>query len=80
MTQVYLLIRATHGKEGLVRTALSKFTEIVELHEVFGRYDIIAKVETGNSKQFSRFIRNRVRIIEGIKSIEAVFVSEDEDY
>ena len=78
MTIVYLLIRASHGKEGIVRSALSKFMEISEIHEVFGRYDILAKIETEDTKEFSRFIKNKIRITEGIKSVEAVFVSETE--
>jgi len=77
MTLVYLLIRASHGKEGLVRTALSRHNEIIEIHEVFGRYEIIAKVKTSSTREFSKFIKNRIRIVEGIKSVEAVFVSEE---
>lgn len=77
MTLVYLLIRAEHGKDGLVKAALSKFDEIIEIHEVFGRYDIIVKVETENTKKFRRFINNKIRIIEGIKSTEPLFVSDD---
>jgi len=53
MTLVYLLIRAEHGKEGIVKAAMSKFSEIIEIHEVFGRYDIIAKVETEDQQKFS---------------------------
>jgi DNA-binding Lrp family transcriptional regulator len=78
MTLVYLLLRANHGKEGLVKAALSKFPEISEIHEVFGRYDIIAKVETRNMEEFTRFIKNKVRIIEGVKSIETVFAAQEE--
>ena len=32
MTLVYLLIRAAHGKEGLVKAKLSKFDEINEIY------------------------------------------------
>ena len=67
MVMVYLLLRAEHGKIGIVKTALSKYEEIEEIHEVFGRYDIFAKV-----------IKNKIRIQEGIKSIEPVFVADDD--
>ena len=78
MALVYLLIRAEHGKEGLVKTALSKYDEIKEIHEIFGRYDIIAKVQTEDIGKFRRFIKNKLRIIEGVKSTEPLFVSDDE--
>ena len=58
MVLVYLLIRAEHGKIGIVRAQLDKLHEIIEVYEVFGRYDIIAKVETDSNKEFRRFIRN----------------------
>lgn len=76
MTLVYLLIRAEHGKEGLVKAALSNYSEIREIHEVFGRYDIMARVETEDTATFRKFINNKIRIIEGIKSTEPLFVSD----
>jgi DNA-binding Lrp family transcriptional regulator len=78
MTLVYVLIRAEHGKEGLVKNALSKFDEIIEIHEVFGRYDILAKVQTVDTEKFRRFVKNKVRILEGIKSTEPLFVADDD--
>ena len=72
----YLLIRAEHGKIGLVKAKLEKYEEITDLHEVFGRYDIIAKVQTFSGKEFRKFIQNKMRIIEGIKSIEPIFVAD----
>ena len=77
MTLVYLLIRAEHGKIGIVKAQLQKFEEIKEIHEVFGRYDIIARVKTFDNKEFRKFVQNKLRVQEGIKSIEPVFVAED---
>jgi len=77
MTLVFLLIRAKHGKNGLVRAQLEKFEEITELYEVFGRYDIIAKVETYSNKEFRNFVQNKLRVEEGIKSVEPIFSAED---
>ena len=78
MALVYLLIRAEHGKEGLVKATLSKYDEIKEIHEIFGRYDIIAKVQTEDITIFRKFIKNKLRIIEGVKSTEPLFVSDDD--
>ncbi len=78
MTLVYLLLRAEHGKIGIVKAALSKFDEMKEVHEVFGRYDIIAKIETADSSEFRKFVRNKLRVMEGIKSIEPIFSADDD--
>ncbi|MFH2020799.1 MAG: Lrp/AsnC ligand binding domain-containing protein [archaeon] len=77
MTIAYLLLRAEHGKIGIVKSQISKFEEIKEINEVFGRYDIIARVETPSMKEFKKFIQNKIRVQEGIKSIEPVFVADD---
>ena len=77
MTLAFLLIRAEHGKIGIVKTQLTKFDEIKEINEVFGRYDIIAKIETPSMKEFKRFIQNKIRVQEGIKSVEPVFAADD---
>ena len=76
MVLVYLLIRAEHGKTGIVKSALTKFEEISEIHEIFGRYDIIAKVEFEYMEDFSGFMQNKIRIQQGIKSVEPVFSTE----
>ncbi len=78
MTLVYLLIRAEHGKIGIVKAALAKHDEIIKAHEVFGRYDIIAEIQTQSFQEFRKFIQNKIRIMEGIKTIEPVFVADGE--
>ena len=78
MVMVYILIRAEHGKIGLVKAAMAKYEEIEEIHEVFGRYDIITKVVTETTKDFKKFIQNKIRIMEGIKSIEPIFLADED--
>ena len=79
MTLAFMLIRAEHGKIGIVKTQLMKFEEIREINEVFGRYDIIAKVETIGMKEFKKFVQNKIRVQEGIKSLETIFAADDID-
>ncbi len=79
MVLVFLLIRAEHGKIGIVKAQLQKLEEITEVYEVFGRYDILAKVETYTNKEFRKFIQNKIRVQEGIKSTEPIFVAEELD-
>ena len=79
MTLVFLLVRAEHGKIGIVKAQLEKFEEITEIYEVFGRYDIMAKVKTLSNKDFRKFVQNKLRVQEGIKSTEPIFVAEDLD-
>jgi DNA-binding Lrp family transcriptional regulator len=45
---------------------LSKVSEIVELHPLFGEFDIIAKIEADDSKSLGNIVVNKIRTIEGI--------------
>ncbi len=77
MVLAYLLMRAEHGKIGIVKAQLEKFDELIDVHEVFGRYDIIARVEADSMKDFRKFIQNKIRVQEGIKSVEPIFVADE---
>jgi len=69
---VYLLIQTRHGKSMIVHSALSKFEEIREIHEIYGRFDLIAKVETETQDELQHFIQNKFRITEHIRYAETL--------
>ncbi|MFH1505377.1 MAG: Lrp/AsnC ligand binding domain-containing protein [archaeon] len=76
MVLVYMLINAKHGKNMIVAGALEKLDNVVELHEVYGRYDLIAKLEEESMGKMRTFIQNKIIIIEGIVRCETLFVSD----
>ncbi|MFH1591185.1 MAG: Lrp/AsnC ligand binding domain-containing protein [archaeon] len=73
---VYMLIITRHGKTRLVLNALRKYDEIKELHEIYGQYDLICKVETETHAELRTFIQNRINIAENIKSAETLVASD----
>ena len=79
MEKAYALINTVHGKMRLASAKLSGFKEIVEVHEVYGRFDIIAEVETRTRADLKSFIQNKLQITEGIRSTEILLVSDLED-
>jgi len=78
MVTVYMLIVSKHGKAKLVWSGLRKFEEITEIHEIYGRFDIIAKVEADDLEKLKEFVQNKVRITEGIRKTEILMVSDSE--
>lgn len=72
----YILLHTKHGKNKLVFSALQKFQEIVEIHELFGRYDILVKIETENLTDLKKFIQNRMWLTEGVSHAETL-ISND---
>ena len=62
----FVLINIAPTHEHDVYTKLSKVPEIIELHLLFGEYDIIAKIEGENFENLGFIVINKIRSIEGI--------------
>jgi DNA-binding Lrp family transcriptional regulator len=76
---VYFLINVEHGKLKIVSNDLRKIEEIVEVVEVFGRYDIIAKALVNDDYHLKSFYQNKITLLSGITRTETVIgLPEDE--
>ncbi|MDA8055928.1 MAG: Lrp/AsnC ligand binding domain-containing protein [Thermoplasmatales archaeon] len=62
----FVLISTVPGKEHQVYNELLKIKEIVELHPLFGEYDLIAKLETKDFTELGQIVMEKIRVIEGI--------------
>ena len=71
----YLLIRTKHGKSRIAYDKLLKHKEFIELHELFGRWDIIGLVESKDLTELRLFLQNKIWIIEDLEKAETLIVS-----
>jgi DNA-binding Lrp family transcriptional regulator len=62
----FVLIKAAPTHEHEIYNKLSKVKEIVELHPLFGEYDIIAKIDVENFEKLGQIIISKIRSIEGV--------------
>jgi len=62
----YVLISTAPTKEHDVYDALLDVNEIVELHPLFGEYDLIAKIEVKDYDSLGTIVIDRIRSIPGI--------------
>ena len=62
----FILIKTEPSKEQQVDEALSEVDDIVELHPLFGEYDLIAKVETGDFYDLGQVVVQKIRTVEGV--------------
>lgn len=76
MELAYILIECNHGKIKIVSTALNRFEEVDEIHEVFGRFDIVIKVLCEDKTELKSFIQNKLQITEGIRATETLMVND----
>lgn len=62
----FVLISTAPGKEHEVYNELKKIPEIIELHPLFGEFDLIAKIETKDFNQLGEIVVEKIRMIEGV--------------
>ena len=62
----FVLISAAPAREHDVYNKLSKVPEIVELHPLFGEYDLIAKIQAEDFERLGKIVVDKIRSIEGV--------------
>lgn len=72
----FILINVEAKKENLVYDALAKVPQIEGIREVFGQYDIIARIEARNLKEMRTLIINKVRNVPGVIATTTLITSE----
>ena len=68
-----MLISVNHGKVKLVSRALLKLEEVIDLSEVYGRYDIVIKVQVEDDEALKKF-----NLIGGIATVETLIALSDD--
>ena len=66
MPIAYVVINTAPSKEHEVYNKLSKVKEIIELHPLFGEYDLIAKIEAEDLDKLGAIVLNKIRSIKGV--------------
>ena len=62
----FVLINVAPAHEHEVYNKLSKIPQIVELHPLFGEYDLIAKIDANDFEELGTIIVNKIRSIIGV--------------
>ena len=67
----FVLVRVSPKHESEVFNKLSKLSEVVELHQLFGEYDLLAKVESVGYEHIGEIV-NKIRTIDGITDTQTL--------
>ncbi len=62
----YVLITTATGKESKVLEQMRKLPEIGEVHQLFGQWDMIARIEAADYDRMCDIILSKIRTISGI--------------
>ena len=76
MLTCFILINVEAKMENAVYDALAKVKQIEGIREVFGQYDLIARMETRNLKEMRRLVIDSVRCVPGVIATTTLITSE----
>ncbi|PNX53866.1 MAG: AsnC family transcriptional regulator [Thermoplasmata archaeon M9B2D] len=62
----FVLINVAPAHEHNVYNTLSKMPQVVELHPLFGEYDLIVKINAHDFEELGMIIVNKIRSIPGV--------------
>jgi DNA-binding Lrp family transcriptional regulator len=62
----YVLITTATGKESKVLEQMRELPEIGEVHQLFGQYDMIVRIETTDYDSMCDIILSKIRTIPGV--------------
>jgi DNA-binding Lrp family transcriptional regulator len=62
----YILINTTPSMEHQVYDELKKVESVIEVHPLFGEYDLLVKVNIDNLDNLSDLILEKIRKIDGV--------------
>ncbi len=74
--KAFVLMNAELGAEKDLINRIKSVPNVVEVHVVYGVYDIVAKVEAESSDKLKETITNSLRTLENIRSTLTMMVVE----
>jgi DNA-binding Lrp family transcriptional regulator len=68
----YVLINTLPEKEHEIYNQLLNEARIIELRPLFKEHDMIAKIKTENYNKLEGFVKNKIKLIEGIVDTKTI--------
>jgi len=78
MVEAFVLVRVGTGEElnfiKTVKDHISKTKGVKEIYGVFGRYDLVIKVETKTLMELGNLVTDKIRGIQGVLTTETLVI------
>ena len=75
----YVLITTDVGFTSEILQAMNTIPNVLEIHAVYGEYDIVMKVETESLSTLSQTVFGKIRRLDNVNSTLTLIVVEDSD-
>jgi DNA-binding Lrp family transcriptional regulator len=80
MPTAYVLINCDLESESKIIEDLKRLPEVVEVFNVLGSYDIIAKVAADSVEKFKEVIDLKIRMVKQVNATLTLITNEEESY
>ncbi|RLG17507.1 Lrp/AsnC family transcriptional regulator [Nanoarchaeota archaeon] len=75
MITAFVLVIVEPGKEGDVKKKLMNLPQAKEVHEIYGEYDLIIKVQTKSLQELDAFV-TKLRKIKNVRATSTLIASD----
>jgi DNA-binding Lrp family transcriptional regulator len=78
----FVLMHILSLHENEVFNKLSKIPEVIEIHSLFGEYDLIAKIEAKDYESIAEIIIHKIKTINGItdtKTLTGIKITDSKE-
>ena len=72
----YVLVSLKHSDEKKVQTQLQKLKEIIDVHILFGEWDLMAKIEVSSPEELGTFVMENIRSLSEVKLTSTMIVAK----
>ncbi len=76
MVKAFILVKVQVGSERDIFNKLKKMDEIEDVNELYGEWDIIAKVKVNKLEDLDSLISDKIRAVKEIKETSTMIVAE----
>lgn len=76
MAEAFILLKVTPGYERNIVKELKDIPEIVNVHELYGEWDMIAKASVVKIEDLDALLSEKMRKIEGVTLTSTMIVAE----
>jgi DNA-binding Lrp family transcriptional regulator len=70
----YVLITVQLGTMDDVLKALKQFSHVVEAYLLYGKYDVVAKIEAASTANLREIVANTIRRLENVRATQTLIV------
>jgi DNA-binding Lrp family transcriptional regulator len=73
----YVLFKVASGSEREVAQKLIEFDEVSQADILFGEYDVVARIATGDLDKLEEFVSEKVRTVQNVLVTSTMIISRE---